>query len=298
MAYYVGNILAGSELYHHGIKGQKWGVRRFQNPDGSLTSAGEQRYLAYAGRIAQADAYGERFRRQMAEAAGIRFSSDSSDVDVLKKGSSIGRYTNVEETVDNTRKYGFVSRDDESRYYDQATSGELPMQGDGDLRKETYAATRDLKIANQKAVTNYLVEKYGSTKVEDIAGKFPQSSSITKDLLKTFGKLTVKSLQESLDVNGRLLSQHAYLLGKSISKSERKELEYMSARASLGNAVVTAIMANEFYGGSGGKEMISHFAKRGFDAIADVEDLAKGMDYPIIFINPASSMKKVKSEKI
>ena len=35
-----------SELYleHHGIKGQKWGVRRFQNADGTLTSAGKKRY--------------------------------------------------------------------------------------------------------------------------------------------------------------------------------------------------------------------------------------------------------------
>ena len=34
------------ELYleHHGIKGQKWGIRRFQNKDGSLTAAGEKRY--------------------------------------------------------------------------------------------------------------------------------------------------------------------------------------------------------------------------------------------------------------
>ena len=31
------------ELYHHGIKGQKWGVRRFQNEDGSLTFAGKRR---------------------------------------------------------------------------------------------------------------------------------------------------------------------------------------------------------------------------------------------------------------
>lgn len=33
-----------SELYHHGIKGMKWGVRRFQNEDGSLTEAGKIRY--------------------------------------------------------------------------------------------------------------------------------------------------------------------------------------------------------------------------------------------------------------
>lgn len=33
-----------SELYHHGIKGMKWGVRRFRNTDGSLTPAGKKRY--------------------------------------------------------------------------------------------------------------------------------------------------------------------------------------------------------------------------------------------------------------
>ena len=33
-----------NNLQHHGIKGQKWGVRRFQNKDGSLTPEGKKRY--------------------------------------------------------------------------------------------------------------------------------------------------------------------------------------------------------------------------------------------------------------
>ena len=33
-----------SELQHHGILGMKWGIRRYQNSDGSLTAAGRERY--------------------------------------------------------------------------------------------------------------------------------------------------------------------------------------------------------------------------------------------------------------
>lgn len=40
-------------LAHHGIKGMKWGVRRFQNPDGTLTEAGKKRYLKSDGRLTE-----------------------------------------------------------------------------------------------------------------------------------------------------------------------------------------------------------------------------------------------------
>lgn len=37
-------LIHSADIYHHGVKGQKWGVRRWQNEDGSLTEAGREHY--------------------------------------------------------------------------------------------------------------------------------------------------------------------------------------------------------------------------------------------------------------
>lgn len=60
-----GNFIEANELYHWGIKGMKWGVRRYQNADGTLTAAGKKRYNseADAGGYDQTRADGTRFKQ-------------------------------------------------------------------------------------------------------------------------------------------------------------------------------------------------------------------------------------------
>ena len=40
-------------IAHHGIKGQRWGVRRYQNEDGTLTESGKRRYSKGVDRVAK-----------------------------------------------------------------------------------------------------------------------------------------------------------------------------------------------------------------------------------------------------
>lgn len=51
------------EIKHSGIKGQKWGVRKYQNPDGTLTPEGKIRYKGFKGSIRKRIDSGENARQ-------------------------------------------------------------------------------------------------------------------------------------------------------------------------------------------------------------------------------------------
>ena len=55
----MGEYYVDGELYHYGVKGQKWGVRRYQNEDGSLTNAGKARQDYKDAKRDARDAYRE-----------------------------------------------------------------------------------------------------------------------------------------------------------------------------------------------------------------------------------------------
>ncbi|MCM1524237.1 MAG: toxin glutamine deamidase domain-containing protein [Ruminococcus sp.] len=52
-------VTYSKEMFHHGIKGQKWGVRRYENYDGTLTKAGKERYNKNGGTEKDGSAEGD-----------------------------------------------------------------------------------------------------------------------------------------------------------------------------------------------------------------------------------------------
>lgn len=61
------------ELYHHGIKGMRWGQRNYQNADGSLTPEGKKRYAKELQTVRKEHQEAEKARQQQAKQAGKRY---------------------------------------------------------------------------------------------------------------------------------------------------------------------------------------------------------------------------------
>lgn len=79
------NICTQDELQHHGIKGQRWGIRRFQTKDGALTPRGQKRYNKEMDKLKAEKKRlrnEERTKKKMAKLDAMK-----SDVDKMKKGS-------------------------------------------------------------------------------------------------------------------------------------------------------------------------------------------------------------------
>ena len=180
------------ELYHHGIKGMRWGVRRFQNKDGSLTPAGEKRYNELSDsdkKSKHRTKLEERFKREgmsskeatiaadrrirtekiLASVAGVTIAAASAYLvtqhirertdQIVKAGSDFQR-------IEGTRKLFGKNRNLHDSFYvtDNAYDNKNYQDAFGFMKKTHYGtayklnikATDDIKIASQKKARDTL----------------------------------------------------------------------------------------------------------------------------------------------
>lgn len=141
-------------LAHHGILGQKWGVRRYQNPDGSLTAAGRKRYAI--------DSDGK-IRKLSSSERRAAIKMEKNRAAALEKA----RKARVEKAEYNKQKTEAIKSGDASKiekYFNDLTPSELKEATDRMNAKQSFQKMLNSEaqlIANGKTKTDKLMDTLG-----------------------------------------------------------------------------------------------------------------------------------------
>lgn len=148
------------ELYHHGILGQKWGVRRFQNEDGSLTDAGKRRYnsLSNAGKRKY-----DRFERKMDRKIQRSENEDEKirlarSANLLKKQNKYDRKIEKAKDKNNQAAVGRLN-EKKDRYTKAFTESSDYIEKGSKLYNDILKSYKDVKLSKLVKDDSYSKEE-------------------------------------------------------------------------------------------------------------------------------------------
>ena len=176
-----------NELYHFGVNGMKWGVRRYQNKDGSLTPEGRKRLGldkydndhnsdtvvkkgTKVSRVISTSRYDEYADPDL---GGSEKAAKKYVDDILSKENSYERkYISIDGVKNSGRHNG------KDYYLDWFTdSGWEP----DNARVVMYELKKDIRVASGKQVVDALIEEVGSTKITEMLKNNKPIKSLTLD---------------------------------------------------------------------------------------------------------------------
>lgn len=121
-----------NNLQHHGIKGQKWGVRRFQNKDGSLTNAGKKRYNDNSDYTYGKDHGTKQIKVTRSSNISNVSKSEAKKPKASDYESASKKAKNIGDIVDTAKK---IKKDSETKSYEKELRSKLSQMSDKDLQQ-------------------------------------------------------------------------------------------------------------------------------------------------------------------
>ena len=196
-----------TELFHYGVKGMKWGVRRYQNKDGSLTNAGQKRYAKSVRKIAN--------KKNNSEYTKV-LKNDTRMADAIKKTSkAANRYLELEDKADKDVQKAYAKAEKKAKaYIDKNWDGSYPSKQPGAQKKrdnryydkwlegltdEFYKDPPSAKQADKawdeydkqlRSTVDSLVGKYGDRKVSTLNTTY---NTVDQTTVRDIVKNTIRS---------------------------------------------------------------------------------------------------------
>ena len=165
-----------NELYHHGIKGMKWGVRRFQNADGSLTDAGKKK----------------EYKKSLKTDKKIRRDLELKTYDSARFANAYSK-----KTKSYSKKYEKAISKDPTKT-NQKTQRIENTKNLLDLNAKSWNTYNSKNVQRLRKQVDFMISKYSDTKIKDVDTKLMKNgieyikstraamanSNVTYDLVK------------------------------------------------------------------------------------------------------------------
>ena len=200
----------GNRLAHHGIKGQKWGLRRFQNKDGSLTLDGKKRYRIGIGDGSTGDPADRKERKERMERRGYigePYAAQYGSTD-FNAQFPIGRKNSYQEEQENKANEMQKAAD---YFQDRIKKGHKEYLGyvnavkakggsmDAKLKLDSlWTAYRTLMLTSELAAQRYS-EMYRTSVKTAMPGPDPETEQARDDIILGLLKYTKDDEYSSFD---------------------------------------------------------------------------------------------------
>lgn len=268
-------------LAHHGVKGQKWGVRRYQYADGTLTPAGKKRYYDTSGlSVSQkASRLSSMKTKEFINSTRARLTGKQYVDGYLKDGTTLARI----QTAQNFEKFAFYAT-----YKKHDTEEYMGLFGKNLISRAKNEAKRAEKQADtsgteeDRSIAKNLRERADNMKVYQLRLeatkklKIPSdenASDITSKLLKDadFKKNLEASIADSKDRMKRPVQQLLFNQAQNALKKDVNSLTYPE-KVAIYKAFNLSLVyhnpqqvaaQNRFYG---------ELKKKGYNALLDYND--------------------------
>ena len=197
-----------NELYHHGILGMKWGVRRYQNKDGSLTPKGRKRLgLDEYDRDHNSDTVVKKGTKVSRVISTNRY-DEYADPDFGGSEKAAKKYVNDILSKENSYERKYVSidgvknsgRSNGKDYYVSwfTDNGWEP----NNAQVSMYELKKDIKVASGKQVVDELIKEVGSKKLTELLENNKTIKSLTLDYTtdqELFNKINKRFIDKGYD---------------------------------------------------------------------------------------------------